>query len=132
MVRILSFIIVAAIALALVYFLGKSASKKKFMILLGSGILAAAVGVFMQTTFPLYQSLLGMMAVALIATIIYMKVLEKEQIKNQQLLEEWRNSKSRVQPSSTVLTNKRFQEPAADKTYGMKPIPVVREEQKVE
>lgn len=132
MVRILSFIIVAAIALALVYFLGKSASKKKFMMLLGSGILAAAVGVFMQTTFPLYQTLLGMLAVALIAAMIYMKVLEKEQMKNEQLLEERRNNKSRVQPSSTVITTKRFEEPASDKTYGMKSIPVVREEQKVE
>lgn len=132
MVRILIFIMVAAIAMALVYFIGKSSSKKKFMILLGSGILAAAVGVFMQTAFPLYQSLLGMLAVALIAAMIYMKVLEKEQMKNEQLLEERRSNKSRVQPSSTVITNKRFEEPAADKTYGMKSIPVVGEEQKVE
>lgn len=132
MVRILIFIMLAAIALALAYFLGKSASKKKFMLLLGSGILAAAVGVLMQAVFPLYQSLLGVLAVALIAALTYMKVLEKEQMKNQQLLEERRNSKSRVQLISTVLKNKRFQEPAADKTYGMKPIPVVKEEQKVE
>ena len=102
------------------------------MILLGSGISAAAVGVFMQTAFPLYQSLLGMLAAALIAAMIYMKVLKKEQMKTEQLLEERRSNKSRVQPSSTVITNKRFEEPAANKTYGMKPIPVVREEQKVE
>ena len=132
MVRILIFIMLAAIALAIIYFIGRSASKKNFMILLGSGILAAAVGVFMQTTFPLYQALLGMLTVALIAAMIYMKVLEKEQMKNEQLLEERRNNKTRVQPSSTVITNKRFEEPAADKTYGMKSIPVVREEQKVE
>ena len=132
MVRVLIFIMLAAIAWALAYFLRKSEKNKKFMILFGSSILAAAVGVIMQVEFLLYQSLLGMLAVALVAALIYMKMLEKEQMKNQQLLEERRNSKNRLQPDSTVLTNKRFQEPAAEALYGMKPIPVVREEQKVE
>lgn len=77
MVRILILVIFAAIVFALAYTLFKAIPmKKKMTILLGAAV-AAAIGLVMQNYLPFYMSLLAIVAISLIAALIYMKQLEK-------------------------------------------------------
>lgn len=108
MVRILILVIFAAIAFALAYFLMKSIPMKQKMLILGGAVAAAAIGVLMQNAFPLYMPLLAIVAVSLIATLIYMKQLEKTQNERKRQFEERRaarqNLQSRQRKSSLIKT----------------------------
>ncbi|GKW46805.1 hypothetical protein [Planococcus sp. NCCP-2050] len=79
MVRILVLVIFAAIAFALAYTLFKTIPMKKKMTIIGGAVAAAAIGVLIQSYMPFYMSLLAIVAISLMATLIYMKQLEKTQ-----------------------------------------------------
>jgi membrane protein implicated in regulation of membrane protease activity len=131
MIRIFVFVILAAIALTIAYFLTKSSGRKKGMLVLGSGVLAAAAGIFMQAAFPMYLSLLGIVAISLIASLLYMKMLEREEQKKQLMLEERRAEKNKAGSRPAEPAKKPVQVQAAAKPFGMQTITAVREEQKV-
>ncbi|EIM07959.1 hypothetical protein A1A1_03867 [Planococcus antarcticus DSM 14505] len=132
MIRILTFIIFVAGALFILYILEKGVARKKKMILIGGGALAAAIGLFMQGAFSLYLSIAAILGISLLVALSYAKFVEKQQLKNQQLLQERRNSRSRTQSQSTETIKKPVHEPIAEKAFGMQTIAVIKEEQKVE
>lgn len=135
MIRILLFIIFAASALSILYFLTKGDVRKKRMVLLSGGAFAAAIGLFMQSTFSIILSIAGILGVSLIVALSYTKVLEKEQLKNQQLIQERRSKKSSTPSEQTEHVEpikKSVHEPIVEKPFGMQTIAVIREEQKVE
>ncbi|RNF40929.1 hypothetical protein [Planococcus salinus] len=98
MVRLLILLIFAAILLALPYFLFKSISFVKKMLFVGGSLAAAAVGLFMQMSFPWHMVLLGIVAVALLVSLVFMKLLEKEQAEKQRLHEERKSRRSVPEP----------------------------------
>ncbi|MGE6412728.1 hypothetical protein ACQKDD_00995 [Planococcus kocurii] len=135
MIRILLFIIFAASTLSILYFFTKGDIRKNRIILLGGGIFVAAIGLFMQSTFSLILSIAGILGVSLLVALSYTKFLEKEQLKNQQLIQERRNKKSSTplkQPKHVEPIQQSVHEPIVEKSFGMQTIAVIKEEQKVE
>lgn len=131
MIRILFFIIIAAIALSVAYIRTRKDSNKKIMLLIGAGTLAAAIGILMQTTFPLYLSLLGVIGISLVATLVYMKGLEREEQRKVQMMEERKARKESAKKRPAEPAKKPIHEPQVIKPVGMQTIAAVREEQKV-
>lgn len=132
MIRIFIFIIFAASALSASYFLIKSDDKKKRTFLIGGGALAAAFALLLQSAFSLYLSLAAIVGISLIGALGYAKYIEKEQEKNQQLLQERRSRKSRTLSQPVESAKKPVHEPIAEKPFGMQTIAVIREEREVE
>lgn len=131
MVRILFFISIAAIVLVLTYFLAKGNSKKRNWIVIGGGVLAAAIGVLMQTTFPIHLSLLGILAISIVTALSYAKLLEKEEHKKHQMIEARKGSNTIRSFQSAGSIEKPVLEQATGKSFGMQTIHAVREEQEV-
>lgn len=95
MVRILILIIFAAIVFTLAYTLLKTIPMKKKMTIIGGAVTAAAIGLIMQNYMPFYMSLLAIVAISLMAALIYMKQLEKAQIEKVKQSEERRAARQK-------------------------------------
>ena len=98
MVRILILLIIAAIVLSLPYFLFKTIPFIKKMLFAAGSLVAAAAGLLLQVSYPLYMALLAIVAVALLASLVFMKVLEKEEAEKQRLLEERKARRNTAEP----------------------------------
>ncbi|TWT09010.1 hypothetical protein [Planomicrobium sp. CPCC 101079] len=131
MVRILCFIAIAAIVAASSYFLTRGDGKKRNLFVSSGAVIAAAAGIFMQTVLPLHLSLLGILAISLIAAMGYAKVIEREKQKKQQMIEERRAKNNMGQSRPLEPIKKPVLEQAAGKQFGMQTISAVREEQEV-
>lgn len=90
MVRILILVIFAAIVFALAYALFKTIPMKKKMTILAGAVAAAAIGLVLQSLMPFYMSLLAILAISLLATLVYVKQLEKAQLEKNKISEERR------------------------------------------
>ncbi|MGK7377897.1 hypothetical protein ACSFXN_08630 [Planococcus sp. 1R117A] len=88
MIRILFLIIVAAIVLPLAYFGFKAIPLARRMTIAGGALAAAAVGLLMQSGFAWYMPVLALVAISLVASLVYMKLLEKEEKEKEQEAEE--------------------------------------------
>lgn len=95
MVRILILIIFATIVFALAYTLFKTIPMKKKMTIIGGAVTAAAIGLIMQNYMPFYMSLLAIVAISLMAALIYMKQLEKAQMDKVKQSEERRAARQK-------------------------------------
>lgn len=95
MVRILILVIFAAIVFALAYTLFKTIPMKKKMTIIGGAVAAAAIGLIMQNYMPFYMSLLAIVAISLMASLIYMKQLEKAQMEKVKQSEERRAARQK-------------------------------------
>lgn len=127
MIRLLILLILAAIAITIAYFQFQAVPTAKKMILLGGSIAAAAIGLFMQSSFPFYMSLLGLVAVSLLATLIFMKWSEKEQQKKLRLLEERRASREQLFSAGPPKAEAVY-ENTTNKSFGMQSIDPNRKE----
>lgn len=88
LIRLLFLIIIAAIVLSVAFFQFKTVPMTKKVAILGGGVLAAAIGILLQNSIAWYIGLLALVAVSLAASLVYMKVLEKEELEKQHLAEE--------------------------------------------
>lgn len=79
MIQLLFLIIISAVVLSIAFFGFRDVPLTRRMVLAGGALAAATIGVLMQSSFSWYMSLLAIVAVSLLAALIYMKVLEKEQ-----------------------------------------------------
>lgn len=95
MVRILILVIFAAIVFALAYTLFKTIPMKKKMTIIGGAVAAATIGLIMQNYMPFYMSLLAIVAISLMASLIYMKQLEKAQMEKVKQSEERRAARQK-------------------------------------
>lgn len=131
MIRILLFIILAAVVLPLAYLLFKQVPLMKRMTVAGGGVAAAGVAILMQGTYPWYFVALALIGVSFLAAFVYMKLVEKEQQEKQRLAEERREQK--LQKTKTYLATPE-ETPAAiepsekPKPFGMQSIEADREE----
>lgn len=98
MIRLLILVMVGAIALALAYFFFKSIPTAKKMLAVGGGLAAAMAAVALQGNYPFYMPFLAIIGVALLATLIYIKLEEKRQLEQQRYVEE---RKSRLAAASS-------------------------------
>lgn len=131
MIRILIFIIIAAVVLPLAYLLFKQVPLIKRMIIAGGGLAAAAAAVGMQGTYAWYLVALALLGVSFLASFAFMKIIEKEQVEKQRLAEERRQLKQ--QKAKTYLAVEETV-PQVEKTsekpkpFGMQSIAADREE----
>lgn len=131
MIRILIFIIIAAVVLPLAYVLFKQVPLIKRMTIAGGGLAAAAAAVGMQGTYAWYLVALALLGVSFLASFAFMKIIEKEQVEKQRLAEERRQLKQ--QKAKTYLAveetvpqvEKASEKP---KPFGMQSIAADREE----
>src|SRR5690606_14017560 len=131
MIRILIFIIIAAVVLPLAYLLFKQVPLIKRMTIAGGGLAAAAAAVGMQGTYAWYLVALALLGVSFLASFAFMKIIEKEQVEKQRLAEERRQLKQ--QKAKTYLAVEETV-PQVEKTsekpkpFGMQSIAADREE----
>lgn len=131
MIRILIFIILAAVVLPLAYILFKQVPLVKRMTIAGGGLAAAAAALGMQGTYAWYLVALALLGVSFLAAFIFMKIIEKEQNEKQRLAEERREQKQQI--TKTYLATKEETPAAAEpvekpKPFGMQSIEADREE----
>lgn len=88
MIRILFLLIIAAIVLPLAYFGFKTVPLARRMTLAGGALAAAAVALYMQEGFAWYLPVLALVGISLLASLLYMKQLEKEELAKQLEAEE--------------------------------------------
>ena len=100
MIRLLILIIISTIVIAIAFTQFKTIATNKKIIAVIGVIGAAMIGILLQTLLPIYQSLLAIVAIALIASWLFMKELEKDQQKKQ-LQAEKRRSKIPVDAQIT-------------------------------
>lgn len=79
MIRLLILMMLGAIALAISYFFFKSVPMGRKMLVVGGGLFAALTATALQLNNPFYVSVLAIVGVALLLSLIYMKVIEKNQ-----------------------------------------------------
>lgn len=131
MIRILIFIIIAAVVLPLAYVLFKQVPLIKRMTIAGGGLAAAAAAVGMQGTYAWYLVALALLGVSFLASFAFMKIIEKEQVEKQRLAKERRQLKQ--QKAKTYLAVEETV-PQVEKTsekpkpFGMQSIAADREE----
>lgn len=131
MIRILIFIIIAAVVLPLAYVLFKQVPLIKRMTIAGGGLAAAAAAIGMQGTYAWYLVAVALLGVSFLASFAFMKIIEKEQVEKQRLAEERRQLKQ--QKAKTYLAVEETV-PQVEKTsekpkpFGMQSIAADREE----
>ncbi|MGH2318267.1 hypothetical protein ACRC6Q_10875 [Planococcus sp. SE5232] len=131
MIRILIFIILAAVVLPLTYLLFKQVPLAKRMTIAGGGLAAAGIAILMQGAYAWYIVALALLGVSFLAAFIFMKLVEKEQNEKQRLMEERREQKQKN--TKTYLATKE-ETPVAEapiekpKPFGMQSIDADREE----
>lgn len=131
MIRILILLILGAATFSLSYFFFKSIPLGKKMLVVGGGLAAAVIGVFLQAGYPLYMSLLVLVAVSLLVTLIYMRVLEREQLKRQQRINERRAKTNFSAPHQQHAEPTPIHENTINKSFSMPSISAAGEESKL-
>jgi membrane protein implicated in regulation of membrane protease activity len=128
LIRLLFLIIIAAIVLSLAYFGFKSIPVARKMAIAGGALAAAAAGVLMQTGFAWYMAVLALVAVSLLASLVYMKLLEKENNEKEREAEERKARRDEL--ISTVSAAPPVME-AADEPEAVKERETIRVPEKV-
>ena len=131
MIRILIFIIVAAVVLPLTYFYFKQVPLAKRMTIAGGGLAAAAIAILMQGAYAWYLVALALLGVSFLAAFIFMKLVEKEQNEKQRLAEERREQKqhnTKTYLATTEETPVAAEPSQKPKAFGMQSIDADREE----
>ena len=131
MIRLLIFIILAAVVLPLAYILFKQVPLVKRMTIAVGGLAAAAVPLGMQGTYAWYLVALALLGISFLAAFLFMKIIEKEQAEKLRLVEERREQ--RQKKTKTYLATKEEAPAAAEtsekpKPFGMQSIEADREE----
>lgn len=119
MVRILILVIFAAIAFALAYTFFKTIPMKKKMTIIAGAVAAAAVGVLLQSSLPLYTAMLAILAISLIGALVYTKLVEKDQQERKRQSEERRAARQRFASGSRKSSLDKTQSNELSKTAGM-------------
>lgn len=119
MVRILILVIFAAIALTLAYTFFKTIPMKKKMTIIAGAVAAAAVGVLLQSSLPLYTAMLAILAISLIGALVYTKLVEKDQQERKRQSEERRAARQRFASGSRKSSLDKTQSNELSKTAGM-------------
>ncbi len=91
MIRLLILVMAGAIALTLAYFFFKLVPMAKKMLAVGGGLAAAIAAVALQGNYQFYMPFLAILGVALLATLVYMKLEDKRQLEQQRYAEERRS-----------------------------------------
>ncbi|MGE6367603.1 hypothetical protein ACQKDB_00500 [Planococcus kocurii] len=130
MIRLLIFVILAAIILSLSYLWVKQVPLIKKMTITGGGLAAAAIAIFMQATYSWYLVVVALLGVSFLAAFAFMKLVEKEQNEKLRLAEERREEKRQKAKTYLATTTEM---PAAEtlqkpKPFGMQSIEAEREE----
>ncbi|WP_223638253.1 hypothetical protein [Planococcus sp. 4-30] len=131
MIRILIFIILAAVVLPLTYLLFKQVPLAKRMTIAGGGLAAAGIAILMQGAYAWYIVALALLGVSFLAAFIFMKLVEKEQNEKQRMMEERREQKQKNTKTYLATTE---ETPVAEapiekpKPFGMQSIDADREE----
>ena len=107
MIRLLILVMAGAIALTLAYFFFKSVPMAKKMLAVGGGLAAAIAAVALQGNNPFYMPFLVIIGVALLATLVYMKLEEKRKLEQQRYAEE-RKSRLAAASSQKNTSGNRF------------------------
>lgn len=132
MIRLLLFVILAAVVLPVAYLLFKQVPLAKRMTIAGGGLAAAAIALLMQGTYAWYLVALALLGVSFLAAFVYMKLIEKEQNEKLRLAEERRELKQ--QKTKTYLATPEEETTAVPeptekpKPFGMQSIDAEREE----
>lgn len=137
MIKLLIWIMLAAVIMAATVFSVKSQNKKKIYIIAIGSLFAAAVALWMQGSFAWHMSFLAILGLSLVTALLYMKVEEREQLeKNRlkaerqalknQVREEPKRTEAMVTKSQTKEQPKRVQQESAiekpEKVFGMESI----------
>ncbi|TWT26274.1 hypothetical protein [Planomicrobium sp. CPCC 101110] len=88
MIRLLILLMITGAVLLLAVFQFKTISMVKKMAAAGGAIAASFIGVLMQSGLPWYLPVLAIVAVSLAASLVFMKIVEKEESENLRLAEE--------------------------------------------
>lgn len=129
MIRLLILLIFAAIAFAVAYFFLKSVPKAKKITVLGGGILAAVIGILLQSAMPFYMALLAIVAISLLIALVYTKQMEKEQQLQKQQAEERKAARQHlIQPAPEPTVSNPIHEDTLNKSFGMQSIDPDRKE----
>lgn len=103
MIRLLFVFMIAAIVLPLAYFGFKVVPLARRMTLAGGALAAAAVALFMQSSFAWYLPVLALVGISLLSSLLYMKQLEKEELAKQLEAEERKARRNELlTPASTT------------------------------
>ncbi|ANU12804.1 hypothetical protein [Planococcus halocryophilus] len=131
MIRILIFVILAAVVLPLTYLLFKQVPLAKRMTIAGGGIAAAGIAILMQGAYAWYIVALALLGVSFLAAFVYMKLVEKEQREKLRLVEERRELKQQKTKTYLATTEETPAAPVSTekpKPFGMQSIDAEREE----
>ena len=129
MIRILIFVILAAVVLPLTYLYFKQVPLAKRMIIAGGGLAAAGIAILMQGAYAWYIVALALLGVSFLAAFAFMKLVEKEQNEKQRLIEERREQKQKNTKTYLATTEETSEAPAEKpKPFGMQSIDADREE----
>lgn len=131
MIRILIFIILAAVVLPLAYYFFKQVPLAKRMVIAGGGLVSAAIALVMQGSYAWYMVALALLGVSFLAAFVYMKLVEKEQGEKQRLAEERRELKQQKTKTYLATTEETPAAPVSTekpKPFGMQSIDAEREE----
>lgn len=125
MIRLLILIMVGAIALSLSYFTLKRVPMFIKMLTVGGGLAAAFIAIMLQGDNPFYMPVLALVGVALISSLIYTKILEKQ--KNDRLTQsEERRTRRVIEKSQASLSGG-----SSSNTFAMQSVESGKGEQRV-
>jgi len=68
----------------------------KKIALVGGVVSASAIAIWMQGNFAWYMSFLAILGLSLVASLLYMKIIEREQVEKERLKAERQALKNRV------------------------------------
>lgn len=130
MIRLLIFVILAAIVVPITYFRFKQVPLVKRLIVSCGGLVAAAIALLMQGNYAWYMVVLAIVGVSFLAAFVFMKLVEKEQLEKVRLAEERREQKKSRKDALVVQTEEKLvSEPTQKpKPFGMQSIDAEREE----
>lgn len=105
MVRLLILIMLGSVALAIAHFFFKSIPMGKKIITVGGGLIAAMAAVALQGNYPSYMLLIAIVGVALLVTLVYVKLEEKRQLEKQRYAKERKGRVAAASSSKNTTEN---------------------------
>ncbi|RAZ68581.1 hypothetical protein [Planococcus maitriensis] len=127
MVKLLIWVMIAAVVMAGVVFFKKIENKKKTYIVAVGSLLAAAVALWMQGDFAWHMSLLAILGLSLVTALLFMKIEEREQQEKERLKQERKDRKKQAVESPKPVKP----EKEAEKAPEPKTEPVQEKSEKV-
>ncbi|ANU23603.1 hypothetical protein [Planococcus donghaensis] len=130
MIRLLVFLILAAIVLPLTYFRFKQFPLVKRMIISGGALAAAAVALLMQESYAWYIVALALVGVSFLAAFAFAKIITKERQEKLRIAEERREQKLQQSLKKSAVLEKAPAIETDEKpmSFGMQSIDAEREE----